>query len=99
MNEIKINAFADGVEATAKLKNRRVSAFQFYDDETYFFKFRRLSDNDAKSVKETKPNKHISQCVIRLTEEAVDAMYVCMNSIKDFRKKYANEIEKHKNKI
>jgi hypothetical protein len=81
-----IKEYANGVQCTVRLKNRRVIVIQF-NDGTFGIKFKRLDDTTKSVVLEEKPHERISTLTIRLSEEATKAIFYSINEILNYKLK------------
>ena len=75
-----IKEYANGVQCTVRLKNRRVIVIQF-NDGSFGIKFKRLDDTTKNVVLEEKPHERISTLTIRLSVEATKAVVYAINEI------------------
>ena len=83
--KVKIKEYKDGIEAAAKINNRRVIVFQKNDDRSFYFKFVRLDDTTESVALEEKPHKRISSLTIHLSEEGTKAITICIAEIVKYK--------------
>jgi hypothetical protein len=94
MKEI-IKEYANCVECTIRLKNKRVIVIG-YNDGSFGFLFKRLDDTTKSVVLEEKPHERISTLKLMLSTEATKAVVYALNEIIKYKMSsfYTNKLDK-----